>query len=432
MAIEANFDGIIGPTHNYGGLGDGNLASQANAQETSNPREAALQGLAKAKALADLGLVQGVFPPHDRPYIPRLRQHGLDGTDEQVLFQAFHHHPDLLRAYSSAAAMWTANAGTVSPSADTADGTVHFTPANLSSQPHRAIEADTTSAILRATFHNTDYFTHHPPLPVGLTFADEGAANHTRLAREYGEPGVELFVWGREAKDFSAKPFLPRQTREASAEVARLHGVETIVLAQQHPDAIAAGVFHNDVIAVGDRDLLLHHEFAFADLHTVERIRAVFGPGLTVVEILDADVPIADAVGSYLFNSQLVTVAGRRILVAPSDIENFDTVMQAVSDIDVIDEIQTYDVRQSMRNGGGPACLRLRVVLTEDELRAVNAGSLLDDRLYGELVTWVNDHYRDTLAPEDLGDPALLHESRSALDALTGILELGSIYHFQS
>ena len=59
--FEANFDGLVGPTHNYAGLSVGNVASLNNAKNTSNPKQAAKQGLAKMKALADLGMVQGVL-----------------------------------------------------------------------------------------------------------------------------------------------------------------------------------------------------------------------------------------------------------------------------------------------------------------------------------------------------------------------------------
>ncbi|MDH5503012.1 MAG: N-succinylarginine dihydrolase [Acidimicrobiia bacterium] len=431
MTVEANFDGLVGPTHNYGGLGSGNIASITNAQAISNPRQAALQGLAKSKALADRGLVQGILPPHERPYIPKLRQEGIGGSDEQVLFQAANRSPHLLQTYSSAAAMWTANAATVSPSADTADGKVHFTPANLVAQPHRAIEAPVTSRILRAIFSDEARFQHHLPLPVGTNFTDEGAANHTRLARSHGEPGIELFVWGRRAHDFTADPYLPRQTYEASVEVARLHGLTSPVFVRQHPAAIAAGVFHNDVIAVGDRDLLLHHELAFADPNVIEQLRAAFGNGLIVRTITQEQVPLSDAIGSYVFNSQLVDVKGRRVLVAPDDIDDYPNVREAVERIEEIDEILTFNLRQSMRNGGGPACLRLRVVLTDEELESVNRACLLSDERYDELTAWVNRHYRETLRPEDLGDPALLGESRAALAELTDILNLGNIYDFQ-
>jgi len=89
------------------------------------------------------------------------------------------------------------------------------------------------------------------------------------------------------------------------------------------------------------------------------------------------------------------------------------------------------DVKQSMRNGGGPACLRLRVVLSAAERAALSGRVLLDDTLHGELTAWVERHYRDRLAPKDLADPQLAEESLAALDELTGILAIGAVYPFQ-
>ncbi len=39
--------------------------------------------------------------------------------------------------------------------------------------------------------------------------------------------------------------------------------------------------------------------------------------------------------------------------------------------------------------------------------------------------------YRDRLAESDLADPKLIGESRTALDELTRILQLGNVYPFQ-
>ena len=83
-AIEANFDGLVGPTHNYGGLSFGNVASLNNQAQASNPKAAAKQGLVKMKALADMGFVQGVLAPHERPHMPTLKSLGFTGTDAQI------------------------------------------------------------------------------------------------------------------------------------------------------------------------------------------------------------------------------------------------------------------------------------------------------------------------------------------------------------
>src|SRR5450432_3967675 len=129
-AREFNFDGIVGPTHNYGGLAAGNIAATKNAGRRSNPRQAALQGLAKMSFVHGLGVGQAVLPPQERPSLSMLRRLGFTGRDEDVLARAAAwDHGHLLRNCSSASAMWTANAATVAPSADTDDGRVHLTPA---------------------------------------------------------------------------------------------------------------------------------------------------------------------------------------------------------------------------------------------------------------------------------------------------------------
>jgi succinylarginine dihydrolase len=441
-AVEANFDGLVGPTHNYAGLSWGNIASKANVNAASNPKEAALQGLAKMKRLADRGYVQGVLPPHERPHIPSLRRLGFEGSDRQVLEQAASTAPAILAAVSSASAMWTANAATVSASADTADHRVHFTPANLCAKFHRSIEHPVTARALKAIFTDECCFAHHPALPSVAHFGDEGAANHTRLSRGHGEPGVELFVYGKNA--FNAEAPAParypaRQTLEASQAVARLHGLTDrhAVFAQQNPAAIDAGVFHNDVIAVGNGNVLFYHEQAFMEEERVlaDIQKRLPGAKLEAVRVGSEEVPLQDAVASYLFNSQLLNTPDGMLLAVPGECREIESVSRYLDDLlrtdNPITSVEVFDVKQSMRNGGGPACLRLRVPLTDEELKAMNRGVILTDALYERLVTWVEAHYRDELTQQDLADPMLLDDNRKALDELTGILGLGSIYDFQ-
>ncbi len=433
-AVEYNFDGIPGPTHNYSGLAQGNLASERNASQVARPRDAALQGLAKMRALARRGIAQAVLPPHERPAMHALRALGFAGSDAAVLARA-REAPSMLAACSSAAAMWVANAATVSPSADTADGRVHFTPANLATHFHRAIEAPTTAAVLRAIFADPSAFVVHDALPSTPQTGDEGAANHTRLG------GVELFVYGRRGYGPGPLPsrFPARQTLEACEAIARRHGLapSRTVYAQQAPSAIDAGVFHNDVIAVGHGTTLLCHERAWLDTHAVlVDVARTVGPAFTPVVVRDADVSLDEAVSTYLFNSQLVTrPEGGLLLVAPSECTEHPRVaacLDRLVDEGRIAEVATFDLRQSMRNGGGPACLRLRVELTQAERAAVTANVFLDEGLAEALEAWILRHYRETLAPADLADPSLLDESRRALDELTRILRIGSVYPFQA
>ncbi|MCC6195768.1 MAG: N-succinylarginine dihydrolase [Burkholderiales bacterium] len=434
--MEFNFDGIPGPTHNYSGLAQGNLASERNASQVANPREAALQGLAKMRALAARGVSQAVLPPHERPAMRALRALGFSGSDAEVLTKAMRDAPVVLAACSSAAAMWVANAATVSPSADTADGRVHLTPANLASHFHRALEAPTTTAVLRAIFPDSDRFAVHEALPSTPQTGDEGAANHTRF-----DGGVELFVYGRRAYGPGPAParFPARQTLEASQAVARGHGLapRRTVFAQQAPAAIDAGVFHNDVIAVGHASTLFCHERAWLDQNAVlAELAAAVGDAFTPIVVREREVTLDDAVATYLFNSQLVTrPEGGLLLVAPAECRENERVARYLDALlargGPIEEIVTFDLRQSMRNGGGPACLRLRVALTAHERAAIRANVFLDAALADALEAWIRRHYRDRLEPADLADAALLDESRRALDELTRLLRIGSVYPFQ-
>jgi len=442
-AIEINFDGLVGPTHNYGGLAQGNLASASNEGKVSNPREAALQGLSKMRALLRMGLVQGALPPQERPHIPSLRKMGFTGSAAEVLTSAARANPLLLANVSSASCMWTANAATVSPSADTGDGKVHFTPANLSSHFHRSLEVDTTTRVLRAIFMSDEHFTVHDPVPFH-TFGDEGAANHCRLARSHGERGLEIFVYGKSAfaKDVQGG-FGARQAMEASHIVATQHQLWAgggALLVQQSKVAIDGGAFHNDVVAVSNGPALMFHAHAFeqreAFLEALKRACASKGFDPVLLEAMEDELTLSEAVKSYLFNSQILTLpSGGMALILPHEVEGTPRAKAFVDRVlatnGPIREAHYFDLRQSMRNGGGPACLRLRVVLTNDERAALGNRGLVDEARLNALETVVRRHYRDRLAPADLADPLLLDESRAALEAIGHVLNLGPVHDFQ-
>jgi succinylarginine dihydrolase len=444
-ATEINFDAIPGPTHNYAGLSPGNLASQKHSNQSSNPRQAALQGLAKMKFLADLGVTQAVLPPHERPDVGTLRWLGFAGSDAHVLAAASR-QPQILAACGSASAMWAANAATVTPGSDAADHRVHFTPANLTTQFHRSLESSTTAAVLRAIFRHESAFAHHAPLPGSSQFADEGAANHVRLCATHADGGLEIFVYGRRAfgqADAGPAQFVARQTLEASQAVARLHRLDerNVLFLRQNPRAIDAGAFHNDVVAVGNQNVLLFHASAFVDsAEATDQIRRWFEASAQgeshLIEASESQIPLDDAVNSYLFNSQLVTLGDQTMaLIAPTESRDNPRASRWIDELlaqsTPVRQVHYVDVRQSMNNGGGPACLRLRVVLTDRERSLVNQRVLLTESLYESLKDWIERHYREHLVPADLADPLLLEESRRALQELTQLLDLGSIYPFQ-
>ena len=430
---EYNFDGLIGPTHNYAGLSFGNLASASNAGATSNPREAALQGLAKMRAAMELGLGQGFLPPQDRPHLKTLRALGYAGKDREIVEKAAATAPNLLANCYAASSMWTANAATVAPSPDTSDGKVHFTPANLAANFHRSIEAPTTARALAHIFSDEKFFIHHPELPGGMHFGDEGAANHGRFCEDHGAKGVHLFVYGEDGDKFPA-----RQKRRASEAVARNHqlSAETTVFVEQSKTALDGGAFHNDVVSVANGAVLFMHEHSFEDrAGAIASIREA-APYLDVIEAPASAVSLEDAIKSYLFNSQLVTLPGGEMaLVLPKESEENPRVKafleETVAKNNPINRLIFKDVRESMRNGGGPACLRLRVVLSDAEAAAANQNFILDETRIAALESWVTTHYRDRLSPDDLRDPDFMEESFAAMDALTALLGMESFYDFQ-
>ncbi len=439
IAREFNFDGLIGPTHNYAGLSYGNVASASHQDLPSSPKAAALQGLAKMKYVFDLGVGQCVLPPLRRPRFEFLQSLGFSGSDKQLIDKAYAYSPVLLASCYSASNMWTANAATVSPSADCADGFLHITPANLSCALHRSIEHPSTTRNLRAIFPDRDSFKVHAPLPSQAGLADEGAANHTRLAPKHSLSGLELFTFGSDSQDQkSPKPskFPARQTLLASSAIARRHGIskDRVCLLQQNPLAIDAGVFHNDVISVGNENVFLCHEMAFLDqakrlADLKQRYDLAFDSPLFIVQFSNAELELADAVSSYLFNSQLVTRPdGKMTLICPLECQENPQARacteRLVAEENPIDQVVFLDLRQSMNNGGGPACLRLRVVMTEQQQARMHPGVVFSESLYEKLVAWVEANYRDQLVPNDLRDPNLVVESLNAIESLARILDL--------
>ena len=412
MITEINFDGIVGPSHNYAGLSLGNLAATRSAGSVARPRDAALEGVAKMRANLALGLVQGVLLPHDRPAEPWLNSLGTD------MAQA----PRELRANAfSASPMWAANAATVSPAPDCADGRCHLTVANLMTMPHRSHEWAGTLAQLELAFADAAHFAVHAPMPP--PFGDEGAANHMRLCAAHDAPGVEVFVYGE-----AGGPFPARQHRQASEAVARLHRLDparTLVVAQS-AEAIAAGAFHNDVVAVANGPVLLAHEQAFAEpaaLYDALRARL---PGFELVEVPASAVSLADAIASYLFNAQLVTLpeGGMALVVPAESIENPRVAAWLAAlpaQNGAIRRVVPVAVRQSMANGGGPACLRLRVVA---DPATVDPRFLVDEARLDRIAAIVRRHWPEEIAPDDLDRPALWGEVREARAALLAALGL--------
>jgi succinylarginine dihydrolase len=413
--VEINFDGIVGPSHNYAGLSLGNLASTRNANQVSQPRAAALQGIDKIRANIALGLAQGILLPHRRPNRAWLGELGTSIDDAGA---------SLAANAMSASAMWAANAATVSPGPDTADGRCHLTVANLKTMPHRSHEWPETLAQLRLAFADGAHFAVHGPVP--MAFGDEGAANHMRLAPAHAEAGVEVFVYGVAGGAFPA-----RQNVEASRALARLHGLdpERTVFAQQSDEAIAAGAFHNDVVAVANERVLFAHEKAFADKDALLAQVEAKLPGLDYVEVAEADVPLGDAVRSYLFNAQLVTApSGETVLVGPTECRETPSVRgwieRHIAGNGPIRRVEIVDVRQSMANGGGPACLRLRVVA---DPATVDPRFIVDEAKLDRLADVVRRCWPVEIDNADIQRPSLITDIEAARAALLDALDLSEL-----
>ena len=414
---EINFDGLIGPIHNYACLSAGNLASAANAGAISRPRDAALQGLAKMRVLMDRGLTQGFIPPPRRPAVAMLRILGFEGSDAHILAEAAEADPVLFNNVCSASAMWAANAATVIAAPDSDDGRVHLATANLATMLHRSFEATETFVTLSRIFADSRHFAVHPALPATPHFSDEGAANHMRLAASHGASGANVFVHG-EAR---GGRFPERQSRRAGEAVARMAGVGIEIHTLQSRHAIEAGAFHNDVVAVANETVLFAHPQAFEDRDALFAALATSVPGFIAVET--AGVTLEEAVSSYLFNSQLVTLPGGGMaLVLPAETQTIPSVRAAIEAAVVADnpivEAIIVDVRESMRNGGGPACLRLRVPVSDAAKAAIDPRFLLNPARWDDLAKLVETHWPETIDARDLTDPKLWAEVGAAHDAL--------------
>lgn len=437
MTREVIFVGLPGLSHHYGGLSPDNVASAKHRGQVSHPREAALQSIDMMRELTSHGQTVALLPPQLRPDMALLRTK-FPGEPESVIPRAVKEDQALLDAASSSSAMWTANAATVAPSMDTDDGRLHLTVANLHTNLHRRIEAQATCRILQQIFSDARHFAVHPPLDAAKGLRDEGAANHMRLCPSHGEKGLHLFVYGTEKTP--SDPPSARQTLAASKEVARCNGLaaERTMFLRQNPEIIRQGVFHNDVIAVSNESVLLCHEDAYeGGAKALDEIRAAYHAlyprsPLTLLVVAGEQLSIAEAVATYFFNSQLITRPdGRMVMLAPAEVAAHERARQLLDRIradagNPIDEVRYIDLRQSMQNGGGPACLRLRVVMDDAQCAAVQAASdvTMNRERLDRCAAWVRAHYPESLDAAMLADPQLFRHSEAALAELSALLRL--------
>ncbi|MFT5171330.1 MAG: succinylarginine dihydrolase [Candidatus Marinamargulisbacteria bacterium] len=436
--FEVNVDSLIGPTHHFGGLAYGDLASMAHSGERSNPRKAAIQGLEKMKRVWALGVGQLILPPHRRPDFLALSAAGFSGQKEAVLSAAYKKDPYLLSVCSSSSFMWMANAALVTPVTDGRKGCLDITPANLVTHAHRRLESEQTKKLLRGVFDGVPDVCVHDA--ISHEYPDEGAANHIRFSGPDRDVGVHLFVFGGPMSSDSPGDFPIRQSQEAVDYLVDRHGLEksAVVMACQNDEVVQEGVFHNDVISTGHRNFFLCHERAFDGTATVisqisQKLEARCGVPLIDVMISDAEFPVSDAVASYFFNSQIVTREdGSFVMLLPEKCRDFPKVPDLLRKIEAKDprfsDFQFIDLSESMNNGGGPACLRLRMPVTSTQFDQIPSQFKFDDDRFHKLVELVSKVYPEQMSVSDLADPrifAQVEASHEALDTCFG-LELGS------
>jgi len=446
---EVSFEGIAGPSHSFGGLALGDFASMASAGRKSHPRAAAKQCIYKIRLLLQNGVPVVILPPHERPALWFLRSLGYQGTDQEVLQSVVRSAAWLVPIIYSSSGMWCANSATVVPSADSTDGRCHVIVANLAANFHRSLEPPFVFEILQKILPASAGFAVQPNIPGDVNLWDEGAANHVRLSQDGA--GLHLFVHGRNAGQNVAKLIrdpgrdhvLPRQTNEASLAVARLAKLplERLVLGQQNQAAIDQGVFHNDVSCMSIGTTLIVHDQAFHEWAGLrqELDRRVTGLGLgplQVIEVAGHEMSLAEAVRTYFFNSQLVAAPDDRLLMlCPACCRESG---QAKTALDKMHSTlgsrlttEFVDLSESLANGGGPACLRLRVAMTHEQLRAIPRAFVAHQALLDRLEAAVERFYREDLVLEDLKDPEFARECFSALDEMARLLGYDAIYSFQ-
>ena len=446
---EISFEGIPGPSHSFGGLAYGDFAAMASAGKKSNPRMAAKQCIQKIRLLVERGVPVIILPPHERPALWFLRNIGYRGEDSQILQTVTESATWLLPVIYSSSGMWCANAATVIPSADAADALCHVVVANLAANLHRSLEPQFVLKVLQRILPESAGFDVQPCIPGNVNLWDEGAANHLRVAQD--GTGLHIFMYGRKAGKSFARllqnrhHILGRQTDEASLAVARLGHLPSgrILLAQQNQSVIDQGVFHNDVICMSAGMTLIVHEHAVHGWpqfrQELQRRAAALNLGdLNLIELKDKEISVKECVRTYLFNSQLVQLPDRKLLiVCPAGCQRSKQAAVALKKIQSAMgpalTTEFIDLSESLANGGGPACLRLRVRVTEKQLQAVSRLAFIaSPELLDRLETTIDRRYRDDLMLSEFRDPAFAQECLRTLDEVSRLLGYSPIYSFHS
>ncbi|RAP29346.1 succinylarginine dihydrolase [Candidatus Marinamargulisbacteria bacterium SCGC AG-414-C22] len=431
MYQQCFFDAVIGPTYHFGGLSFGNTHSMSHQQQRSYPKKTALEGLHKMQRVSQLGFKQYVLPPQPRQFLSLLKAFGLVGDSTTEIQQFYHDYPKQFSAIFSASAAWVANAFIATPSCDTASQRVHITPANLVSNDHRKLELCYTTQQLQQLFLDSDFFKVNQA--VKQSCPDEGAANMIRLGTL--TQGFYLFVYNVSQQDPCHTRFPGRQSKEALSFIVKKHGInaDRVCYLQQSFRAVDAGVFHNDVIAFGDQDVLVVHEHAYEDQSRMlgmlqDYYNRFYEKPLTIVEIAEKDLSLATAVTTYFFNSQFVKCPNDSyVLICPDTCKEDASIQRVITllsaQLQAPLQVTYVSVSESLQNGGGPACLRGFVALTDSERHAMNSVYEFTPQCAEKLISFVQSHYPTTLDCADLCDVGMIQECQDIVNQLQLVFE---------
>jgi succinylarginine dihydrolase len=179
-------------------------------------------------------------------------------------------------------------------------------------------------------------------------------------------------------------------------------------------------------VAVANEQLLFTHEQAFADKDAFYADLRAALPCVDIIEVPASAVSLSDAIKSYLFNAQLVTLPdGGMALILPTEARDTPSVWtwleQMIASNGPIRQLVPVDVRQSMANGGGPACLRLRVVADPAD---IDPRFLVDEAELDGIATIVSQYWPESIAPQDLSDTRLIARIEQSWLTLVDHLQL--------
>jgi succinylarginine dihydrolase len=175
--------------------------------------------------------------------------------------------------------------------------------------------------------------------------------------------------------------------------------------------------------------VLFAHEKAFADRDRVASECERLFPDVQLVEVPASEVPVADAVSSYLFNAQLVSPPdGETTLIVPSEARETASVwswlQRHVAGNGPIRNLVVVDVRQSLANGGGPACLRLRVAA---DPATVDPRFLVDEAKLDRIAAVIEQSWPAEIHSSELQDPKVVAAIESARASLYDSLDLAEL-----